>query len=393
MKTNCPICKSTDIENLLQIHAPSMQNKVYESESDAIHCITGVIDLAHCNKCNFSFNASFNEAILQYDQNYDNAVPSTIFHEYYIAICHYLFTNYNLEGAVVYDIGCGKGTFLNLLCSLFPSIKGVGIDPSYEGDLKPLHNLTFIQDFFRAEQVIDAPNLIISRHVFEHIEFPKEFLQIIQEPIKKFRDVPVFIEVPDFGWIVKNKTFWDLCYEHCNYFSEKSLEAVFDNEWSVLNKITKSFGGQYLWVEGIFNSSKNEISRANNETIDCNAIKEFIESIKNSQDSIKRVLQNYKNQKYKIIVWGMATKGVIFSNTIDKNRKNIDYCIDINKEKQNKFSPISAHKIVSPDILETLEKTECLVVVMNINYINEIKLEVAKHHIHANFIDAHGNEL
>ncbi len=271
--------------------------------------------------------------------------------------------------------------------------KGVGIDPSYEGDLKPLHNLTFIQDFFRAEQVIDAPNLIISRHVFEHIEFPKEFLQIIQEPIKKFRDVPVFIEVPDFGWIVKNKTFWDLCYEHCNYFSEKSLEAVFDNEWSVLNKITKSFGGQYLWVEGIFNSSKNEISRANNETIDCNAIKEFIESIKNSQDSIKRVLQNYKNQKYKIIVWGMATKGVIFSNTIDKNRKNIDYCIDINKEKQNKFSPISAHKIVSPDILETLEKTECLVVVMNINYINEIKLEVAKHHIHANFIDAHGNEL
>lgn len=76
---------------------------------------------------------------------------------------------------------------MNLLCSLFPSIKGVGIDPSYEGDLKPLHNLTFIQDFFRAEQVIDAPNLIISRHVFEHIEFPKEFLQIIQEPIKSLK--------------------------------------------------------------------------------------------------------------------------------------------------------------------------------------------------------------
>ena len=40
---------------------------------------------------------------------------------------------------------------------------------------------------------------------------------------------------------------------------------------------------------------------------------------------------------------GYGHQGVIFINQIDRNNKLIDLCVDINTEKQNKYSPITPH--------------------------------------------------
>jgi len=390
MKKCCPICKSESIEVLFESHVPVLQNRVYEIKNEAINCHQGIINLAHCNDCNFSFNASFDESKIVYDEEYDNAVPSKLFADYYQSIGEYLYKKYNLENGVVYDIGCGKGTFLKMLCSLYPNIKGVGIDPSYEGDLNPMENLTFIREFFKHEQVTDAPNLILSRHVFEHIEFPKDFLEIIREPIINYPNVPVFIEVPDFNWIVENKTFWDLCYEHCNYFSEKSLAEVFNHSWAQLTKITKSFNDQYLWVEGIFNPT-NEIKALYHPfEIKSKGIYEFIDSIQLAKQKVLQLILDYKSKDYQTVVWGMATKGVIFTNNMDANATLIDFCIDINQEKQQKYSPISGHLIQSPTVLSTLKEQKVVIIVMNPNYVAEIKQAVHEYIQEAIFMDAHG---
>lgn len=393
MKSKCPICNENAIESLLNNSVPILQNKVYKSESEAKKSGLGIVNLTHCQNCNFTFNGDFDDSIIVYDETYDNSVPSKLFIEYYKTICHYLYKKYDLENGVVYDIGCGKGTFLNMLCELYPSIKGIGIDPSYEGDLNPKSNLTFFKEFFDAKHVTSKPNLILSRHVFEHIEFPRKFLDAIREPIKEFDNVPVFIEVPDFEWIVENQTFWDICYEHCNYFSEKSIQEMFTNSWSILTRITKSFGEQYLWVEGLFNPRGLGILDQKFLEVDKSKIMNFITSIQSSQERILQFIKEYKNEKYKIIVWGMATKGVIFTNNIDSNKLYIDYCVDINKEKQHKYSPVTAHYINSPEVLNSLSVYKCLVIVMNTNYIKEIKNEVSQHDISAEFIDAHGNLL
>lgn len=393
MKNNCPICKSKDISYLYNTLVPTLQNRVYDNIEEAANCAKGNIYLTHCNNCNFSFNADFDINALVYDEHYDNAVPSKLFIEYYRSICKYLFDKYDLESGIVYDVGCGKGTFLNILCSLYPSVKGIGIDPSYEGNLNPLENLVFIQDFFKAEQVISPPSLILSRHVFEHIEFPKDFLQIIWEPIKDYRNIPVFIEVPDFGWIVKNRTFWDLCYEHCNYFSEKSIENMFDNDFSELMSITKSFSDQYLWVEGVFNGVKTTVETLAVTELALPDIQAFVNSIHAARERITTVINLAKSQDKKIVVWGMATKGVIFSNLIDQGAELIDFCIDVNKTKQNKYAPITAHKIQPPGILAHEKNNDLLVIVMNAIYLKEIKAEAGLQADNCEFIDAHGNNL
>ena len=299
---------------MLSVSVPTLQNRVYDQVDEAQNCNEGIVNLTHCNNCNFTFNSDFDEKVIVYDEKYDNAVPSKLFIQYYESICKYLYHKYDLTNGTVYDIGCGKGTFLKMLCSLYPDVKGIGIDPSYEGELVISDNLFFIRDFFKAEHVTDAPSLLLSRHVFEHIEYPKDFLKIIYEPVSTYQNVPVFIEVPDFRWIVENKTFWDICYEHCNYFSEKSLEAMFDFPWSQLQDIKRSFGSQYFWVEGTFNNTKLSISDSKSfESISHNQIEEFVDSINKMSKNVSQKLIRYKESGFKIIVWGMATKGLFLS--------------------------------------------------------------------------------
>lgn len=392
-KSICPVCGNSNLVQLYDTQVPVLQNRVYDTLIEARESSIGKISLANCQDCNFTFNCEFDQNIIVYDQNYDNSVPSSIFESYYESICQYLFQTYNLENGIVYDIGCGKGTFLKLLCKLFPSIKGVGIDPSYVGDLQPLPNLLFIQDFFNEEYVNTKPDLILSRHVFEHIEFPSEFLFQIWSAIKKFENVPIFLEVPDFSWIVSNQTFWDICYEHCNYFSEKSLQKLLNTKYSNLCKISKGFGNQYLWVEGIFKGSTVNHDCIIEDEISQTDLKRFVSSIQDLKNNVLLSINEYKRKDFRIILWGMATKGVIFSNIIDPECTIIDFCIDINHEKQNKHSPISGHLIQGPESLSSIEKQPCLIVVMNTNYLVEIINSVSALELNPIFIDAHGNGL
>ncbi|MFZ4752525.1 MAG: class I SAM-dependent methyltransferase [Chitinophagaceae bacterium] len=387
---HCPICSKMELESLYYNKVPVLQNRVYLQKSDALNAAEGEIDLTYCQSCNFIFNGAFDESLIEYNADYDNSVPSKIFEVYYKEICHYLYNSYKLENSVVVDIGCGKGTFLYLMCTLFPSIKGVGIDPSYVGALNPLPNLTFIQDFFNISHVSTKPDLIISRHVLEHITAPKEFLDLIKVPISLHQDIPIFIEVPDFTWIVQNQTFWDICYEHCNYFTPYSISQLFQKSSLKVSAVSKGFGDQYLWIEGVLNPSNSLSVGKSAHNIELDRIRRFVESIDSGKIHALNFIRENKNNQFKIVVWGMATKGVIFANEIDREQEIIDFCVDINIEKQGKFIPVSGHLIQNPNILKELIGHRILIIIMNTNYENEIKECVSEFGLNVVYTDAHG---
>ena len=392
-KQQCPLCESERITELYETTVPVLQNRVYPTREEALDSKQEMMVLTHCADCSFVFNAAFDEQAIVYDENYDNSVPSKLFQEYYEKIADYLYQQYKLQNNCVYDIGCGKGTFLKVLCNRYPDVRGIGIDPSYEGDLQLTENLQFIREFFQVEHVTEKPGLVISRHVFEHIEYPVAFLKKINEPLKEHPDVPVFIEVPDFGWIVKNQTFWDICYEHCNYFSPNPIGRMFNKAGVELNSISLAFGDQYLWIEGKLQpSSSNENAAKEFPSQSLNQIETFIAGINTSREQVITQFNAYKEKGYKIAVWGMATKGVIFSLMVDPQRKLIDFCIDINESKQMQYIPGSGHQVHSPAIMNS-EKGKLMVVIMNQNYSNEIKKQAVTSSAQIVFVDAHGNEL
>ena len=76
-----------------------------------------------------------------------------------------------------------------------------------------------------------------------------------------------------------------------------------------------------------------------------------------------------------LMVWGAGAKGATFVNLVDSDRVFIRGLIDINPKKQNRYIPKTAHKIYGTEVLGS-EKVKTILV-MNENYLNEIKNTVS----------------
>lgn len=390
---SCPVCGETNgINTVSRDNLITMQNYVYREYDSAINAQTGQFNLRSCQNCSFAYNSAFDSNLLTYDENYDNHVPSVIFENYYKEIASFLYDKFSLSNGFVIDVGCGKGTFLKILCALYPDVKGLGIDPSYEpSDFdESLTNVRFIQDIFREEQITEKPSLIISRHVLEHIEKPIPFLQSIRSASSAFKNIPFFIEVPDLEWIIENEAFWDFCYEHCNYFASESLRNALQTAGFKPESIQKAFGSQYLWAMGTIEESEIKISQSD---VIGDRLASYDSNEKKLMLTAKNKLEELKQDGTLLAIWGMATKGTIFCNLIDSKKELFDYCIDINPNKIGGFVPHTGHRINSPDILREAGPSTVAIVVMNPNYTNEIRKNCRKLELDSIFIDAKGNNL
>lgn len=349
MLKQCPLCKSDDINVIYSVYdMPIFQNKVYDNLEDSKKVETNNLILSNCNHCNFIFNKVFNSSIMSYDESYQNEQNYSIYFKNYLnKTIKYLKKEFSEEVKII-EIGSGKGYFLNLLENIgFKNV--IGFDPAYEGAKNNI-----IKDYYSNKYRDINADLIILRHTLEHISEPFKFLKEIAEANNYTGKV--FIEVPCFNWIKKKEAFWDIFYEHCNYFTKDTLKSMF-----YTSKVGDLFNGQYIYILADLKDLKEEIK--NNKIIKSDKV--FYNSFKNYYEIIK-------NGKY--AVWGAGAKGVTFLNILDKNKKFIEYVVDINPKKQNKFIAKTSHKIVGIEYLKKMitDKKVDSVFIMNENY----KLEI-----------------
>lgn len=370
----CPVCKNQPTVSTVKRHRlPAMQNYVYRSAELAHAVKPGQFALTICESCGFAFNGQFDPELLTYDEGYDNSVPSMAMANYYGSLADYFNKTYLHDEGFIVDVGCGKGTFLKALCEKYPNVRGLGIDPSYEGDLiENQGRLRFIRDFFAEGQLQEKPSLVICRHVLEHIPQPVEFLATIHEALRAFPDVPVFVEVPDLGWILKERAFWDYCYEHCNYFTPTSLATAATLAGMRIQQVRAAFGDQYMWLEARTSCLKASVDTG---TTGQRLISEAMQYVRQEDSLIENArehLLELKRENYQIVLWGMATKGTLFSYLVDPKATLIDYRIDINPNKQGCYTPIVGHRIDAPSVLQAQSQKPTVVIVMNENYWREI---------------------
>jgi SAM-dependent methyltransferase len=110
---------------------PVLQNRVYSTRSEAVAAPAGRIELLVCERCGFGHNAAFDPQLVEYDEHYDNQVPSRVMDAHYRSLVDRLAQRFALDGGLVLDVGCGKGTFLHTAASMLSRMRGIGIDPSY----------------------------------------------------------------------------------------------------------------------------------------------------------------------------------------------------------------------------------------------------------------------
>ena len=362
MKSECTLCGFANKKILFkQKEIPVFQNKIFPNQETALSCIKVDVNLVQCENCGFVYNSTFDASLMNYDENYQNEqANSSFFQEHLRCVLDKVISIEGINGKVI-EIGCGKGHFLEMLRE--KGVDCIGFDPTYEGKKEYV-----IKEYFSEKFSNINADVIILRHTLEHIHSPFSFIKQIAKA-NNYRG-KIFIEVPTFNWIFKNEAFWDIFYEHCNYFTLDVLRGVFGK-----SEGNSFFGDQYIYVVGDLGTVKQKIDKR----LDSN--KFSLQHFKNNLNKIEVHLE--KNES--TAIWGAGGKGSTFLNLLDHGKRKIDYVIDINPVKQSKFISNTGHPIYSPNILSL--KPVKHIIIMNSNYRAEIENTIKNEHEHGNSIN------
>lgn len=338
-----------------------MQNVLFKTRSEAIAIEKVPVTLMACRNCGFLFNADFDEKKIGYAADYENTQDySPYFYRYLLGLAKRLVTRFQLKNKTVAEVGCGKGHFLKMLHELgVANLKG--FDPSYR-TYDPAIDPLVKKAFFDGDEN-EKFDFLICRHVLEHIAKPSDF---IDQCIRGLRPAGAMVfEFPSLEWIIKNKCFFDFFYEHCNYFSRRSVQVLFEGKGFQVS-LRYGLEKQYFQLELRRNAPREKRFRL----VNFSTISTFLD------DKMREVHKKLITWKH-FFLWGAGAKGVTFLTRLKVSREQCPFVIDINQQKQGKFIPITGQEVVSPSILKRFPKTT--VVIMNPAYQNEIE-RMAKEH-------------
>ena len=323
----------------------------------------GEFQLKMFGKYNFIQNFLFKDELITYDDNYQNNQSNSKAFQRHMAEVYSMLRSEFPKGAKLVEVGCGKGSFLEL-------VRGdewfnyEGYDEAYEGADENIYG-RYLNDDDRVEA-----DIVVLRHTLEHIKKPFDFLKMLRNIFGD--EALVFIEVPQFNWIEKNKVIFDFTYEHVNYFSTESLCSLFNK----VNSFGDFFGGQYQFCL----ARLNELNTDNWYGFDLTKnwsdfnFEEYVSVFNNHVKSL--------DSKKRIWVWGGATKGVLFLKHLleysPSNFGKVEAVIDANPKKQSLLTPSTYLPIISPSDLYSKLKAGDYVVVMNPNYLTEIRSDLAQ---------------
>jgi SAM-dependent methyltransferase len=322
-----------------------------------------------CDHCGFVFNSAFDPARLDYGAVYDNTQScSGAFDTYLDGLVKDLVENKGVRNARVIEVGCGKGHFLRKLVT-YPGSgnQGLGFDPSYVGpDTDCDGAVRFYRKNYGADCADCAVDVVICRHVIEHVPDPVALLATVRAALALSPRPRVYFETPCVEWILKHHVIWDFFYEHCSLFSAGSLATAFGRAGFRVEAAKHVFEGQYLWLEAVPDPAKS--TRVQPGRVPALA-REFGTA---DAEHIRmwRVRISQLNTDGAVALWGAGAKGVTLANLIDPTRQSIDCVVDVNPNKQGKYLPGTGHPIV--DYHQLPGRNVRNVILMNPNYREEI---------------------
>jgi SAM-dependent methyltransferase len=367
---SCPLCGDATIEPILRIDGtPAYQNVAARSAEEARACPRGDIVLTMCTGCGFVFNAAFDVERVRYSPLYENAQDhSATFAGYLDQLIDDLNRRHALAGKTVVEVGCGQGSFLKRLIAR-TGCTGVGFDPSFDpGRTAASPNATFVQAHYDPLDPRARCDVAIARHVIEHIARPREHVAAIGRGSGRGCSA-ICLETPRLEWIVEQRAFWDIFYEHCSYFSMPALARLMTTgEWTV-SEHRAGFGGQYQWIEARRQHSR-EPSPMPSTPLAPDDLRQFGRSWTGWRDAWRATLDDLAGDG-PCALWGAGAKGVTFLNQLHVSVDTVCAVVDINPGKQRHFIPGTAQPIVAPGAIGALGIRTVLVT--NPNYQLEIR--------------------
>lgn len=384
MAESCPLCERGALQRFLQVDAvPVMTTQLWSGGEAAAGAPRGDLDLAVCDRCGAIRNVAFDSSLVDYDGSYENSqLFSPAFEGYARALAAELVESFDLRDGLVLELGCGKGEFLAMLCDA-GCARAIGFDPTYEGEVDDQllgDRIQIERRLFEPSDAVPA-DLVVSRHVLEHLEDPSSVLAGMRagtgEPAAS-----LYLEVPDVRYVLSPTGMWDLIYPHVTYFSPPSLEALVGRAGYDTTACATVFGDQFLTLRATPRSTPYELPDSDPRVAD------LVARAHAFGDQFRRTLDGWSERLADgatTALWGAGAKGVTFLNSLPAD-ESVELVVDLNPRKQGRYLPGTAHQVHSPDALRA--EAPARVIVMNPMYRDEIEAQLLEMRVEAEVLVA-----
>lgn len=319
--SKCPICQSPmEIVSVFD-SVPVSSAQLFDT---ATNVQTTSMNVRVCDNCNHVTNFNFQPSIYTADSYVTKKAISVSMNNNLTNIINFL----NVSNISILEIGSGSGEIANYYSEHGCNVTTV--DPCITGYENTA--ITHYQQFFDVSFPDNQYDLIIARHIIEHIDNPIEFLKLCKSRLSDTGQV--YIEVPNLDSTLMNDRIVDFFNDHVQHFSINSL-----NLCSALSGFTTAY----------------QIDLLNKSHIGI-----IITPIKKQQitNAISRSKLAYDNilsaLNIDFTIYGAGAHASTFVGSIPiEIRKNIVAIIDKDQRKSGKFIPGCTIPITLPKMITT----------------------------------------
>ncbi|MBI9082532.1 MAG: methyltransferase domain-containing protein [Desulfobacterales bacterium] len=372
----CPACEGHRLIPFYRVSGvPTQSVLLRPTRAAAINAPCGDISLHGCSDCGFIFNPAFDPNTQNYNVDYRPSQGcSTTFSRFHQDLAGYLVDRHGLHNRTVVEIGCGQGEFLQRVCRLGQN-RGYGFDPSLVE--RNEDDVTLIKDVYSARYRDLKADYFICQMTLEHLADPAALIDLVHDAAGGNPDAVVFFQVPDVRRIITETAFWDIYYEHCNYFSPGSLARLLRRRNFLVRSLWTGHQGQYVMLTAQPSRKRAGEPLPGEDTPE--EMRRWIQDF--SQETELRCrdwsdrLATMAESGKETVLWGGGSKAVAFCTTLTL-RYEIKGVVDIDPAKAGTFIAGTGQEIVSPEALRAARPDA--VIVMNPIYMEEIREELSR---------------
>jgi hypothetical protein len=222
-------------------------------------------------------------------------------------------------------------------------------------------------------------DLVSSRHWFEHIDDPYDFLADLRQRAGT-RRVYGYLEVPDACYDLSTAG-WEVIYPHVSYFDAYSLVRIVERAgWRVEDTGTL-FGGMFRFIEMSANADAeprrggHPIPGPNERERQLAAVGGFLERHEAERKAWRDRIGELVDRGAHPVLWGAGSRGVQFLTFADADRR-LAAVVDVNPRKWGRYLPVTAHRVDPPETLTALKPDA--VIITNPSYRTEIAAELKR---------------
>ncbi len=335
------------------------------------------LSFLRCVDCGHVYNSRFDYSVVPYSDK-----PNLMFNKGALWSDHLdrvraLILERLPERPTVVEIGCGDGSLLVSLAEAVPEGRFVGFDPNAPGTSTAAAggSVEFQRCLFEPHRHLAEyrPDLIVSRHVLEHLINPLGFIQALAFGVSWADiDTRLLIEVPCIDKALSLGRTVDFYYEHNSHFTTTSLTRLLQRCAADVELIERGYHDEVIYGLARFAKRPIQVDFARQALA-------FRSRSAEGQANVRRELQALLDAGKTIAIWGGTGKGAAMIAQYGLDAERFPVVVDSDPEKAGTFVPGVGQEIRFRDYL--LDHPVDVILIATQWRAADIHLEIERHDI------------